>query len=140
TIPDLDGASVALADGQYVQSVGEQVRIAALLAALQPGSSRQQAIRRGARGTVYRSGADSLAVAVPLQTTDDTLAGVLALSVQQSGSGLSGLPGRNLWVLIVVTLAAALALSLFFRFVIPVYKVAAAGRLRLWFPLLVLLL
>src|SRR5699024_2867522 len=128
TIPDLQGASVVLANGQHVQNVGEAIRVDALLAALQSDAPHDESIRRSASGTVYRTGADAITVAVPLTTAADTLAGVLVLSVRQSGTGLGGLLGSNLWVLTAVTLAAALVLSLFFRFVIPVYQVAAAGR------------
>jgi predicted MFS family arabinose efflux permease len=140
-ISDLQGASVLLADGQVVESYGGPVDGKALIDALShDGDTGMAAVRRSPSGAVYSTEGDTLKVAVALDGADGTLAGAMVLQVRRHAARESALMVGNARVLLLTTLGAAIALVLFFRFVIPLYELASANKARLWFPLLVLLL
>lgn len=142
-IAGLQGVSVVMADGQVVQSYGKPVGSRMLVAALSQSKGSAATIgvvQRSRSGAVYSTIDGTIKVAVPLKQVDGNLAGAMVLQVQRNSAHESALMTGNARVLVLTTLGAAIALIVFFRFVMPLYELASANKARLWFPLLVLLL
>ncbi|OYV43562.1 MAG: MFS transporter, partial [Burkholderiales bacterium 21-58-4] len=127
--------------GQVVASVGTGPQAASLLKALRnPGEDPGVGIVRHPSGAVYQTVAHGVVVAVPLMQSNTEMKGAVVLQVRRQDTRNSALMTNNLSVLAISTLGAAIILALFFRFVIPLYELASAGRARLLVPLLILLL
>lgn len=129
-VPDLEGASVVLADGRVLAAVGAPPESSGLLAALSDDASQ----------LLHQAKAGVVTVAVPLKQPAGVLGGAVLVQVHAAGMEQGTLMAENLWVLASSTLIAAIALALIFRYAMPLHQIAAAGRLRLLVPLLVLLL
>ncbi|OWT62084.1 MFS transporter [Candidimonas nitroreducens] len=140
-IPDLSGASVVLADGQALASVGTPLQTAALLRDLRSNLTDEHGHARAAGpGSVHQADAQGIRVAVPLLRDHGSLQGAVVLQVHPQEMRQSTLMIDNLTVLGLSTLCAAIVLGLAFRYAMPLYEVAAASRARMLVPLLVLLL
>ncbi len=79
-------------------------------------------------------------IVLPLGKADAAPEGSLIVRVEPHTLTEEGLLAENVKVLALTTLGAALLLFIVFRFVLPVHALAAAGKARLAWPLLVLLL
>lgn len=79
-------------------------------------------------------------IVLPLGKDDAAPEGSLIVRVEPHTLSEEGLLAKNVKVLALTTMGAALLLFIVFRFVLPVHALAAAGKARLAWPLLVLLL
>ena len=140
-VPDMLGASVVLADGRVVARIGRPPEAAPLLPLLLAGDA-QDAGSGGRRpsGTAQRRDGAGLQFALPLDRSGSEIKGALLLAVQPQGLRQSAMLAENLEMLALTTVGAALLLLLLFRYVVPVHELAAASKVRMVAPLLVLLL
>lgn len=140
-VPDLLGASVVLSDGRVLASVGDPPPSSDLLRALaSPRAGMKKRVVQRRSGAAYRADATGVTVAVPLVQGRGLVAGALLLRVHAQDLRQSGLLSDNLKVLGLITACATLVLALLFRFAVPRYRLAVAGKARLALPLVVLLL
>jgi len=146
-MPDLQGASVVLEQGQVLASIGDAPDAQAMLAAMRdtpaaspaaPQQSDARAIRR-ASGAVWRAAGRQISVAVPLFDQLGKPAGAVVLTAPARGLRDGGLLADNLRVLGLTTAAALLVFALLLRFA-PAHRTGIAGGLRLAVPLCVMLL
>jgi predicted MFS family arabinose efflux permease len=121
-VPDMSRASVELADGQVLAQV----------------ESASAHAGDGFRSDGFRS--DGFRIVVPLGKAGAAPEGNLIVQVKSHALTERGLLGDNIKVLALTTLGAALLLFIICRYVLPVHALAAAGKARLAWPLLVLLL
>lgn len=146
-VPDFLGAQVVLADGRVLAAAGAAMPPAALLEALRAADAGDKvdadaeaiALDGRAAGAARMADGQAVSVAIPLAQAGDAMAGAVILHVQSQNIGRRALLIENIKVLGLSTLAAALALVLALRYVVPVHSLAAsrAGRLV---PLAILLL
>lgn len=138
--PDMLGASVVLADGRVLASVGKPPEAAPLLHVLLSGRDEGKGITVSPLGAAQQAGAGLVTVAVPLAGAKTSLSGAVILQVQPQDLRRHTLLAENLKVLALTTLGAALVLALVLGYAMPLHELAVASKARLSVPLLILLL
>ncbi|MEI2416353.1 MFS transporter [Orrella sp. JC864] len=145
-VPDLAGAAVALPDGYAVGRYGQAGALpeplrAAVLAPGAPGA--QGGIERRPGGAALMHGEQALTLAVPLHGGDGAVAGVLAISVDDSlqAAREREFIERSVLVLGLTTLGAAALLLAVLGWLMPLQALTRpGGRARLAVPLAALIL
>lgn len=139
--PGLLGASVVLADGYRLASLGTPSDTSVVLAVIngQADGSDPHIVTTTA-GTVRQFSRDAVRLAIPLSEPGVPAQGALVVDVGISDAAQDGLLRNNIMVLAAITAGAAFLLVVLLRYAFPSHGQGGRASVRKAVPILVLLL